>query len=181
VDTRAKLAARAAESGKQSGKPPSGRPIRSATYSIRQSMTIELVTTTGIFALDGGEWEVTNNIWLAGNDQEVWVIDAAHDHLPIIEAVNGRRVPGVILTHGHNDHINAAAAVADAIDAPIYMHPADTMLWNAVYPNRSPDRDLPAGNQAHRWRDRTRRSAHAGTFARMLLLLRRRQRRAVQR
>ena len=40
---------------------------------------IELVNTSGIFALDGGEWEVTNNIWLVGNDREVIVIDAAHE------------------------------------------------------------------------------------------------------
>ena len=31
-------------------------------------MTIELVTTDGIFALDGGEWEVTNNIWIVGDN-----------------------------------------------------------------------------------------------------------------
>ena len=43
-------------------------------------MGIELVTTDGIFALDGGEWEVTNNIWLVGDDREVVVFDAAHDH-----------------------------------------------------------------------------------------------------
>ena len=38
-------------------------------------MTIELVTTDGIFALDGGEWEVTNNIWLVGDDADVVVFD----------------------------------------------------------------------------------------------------------
>ena len=43
---------------------------------------IELVNTSGIFALDGGEWEVTNNVWLVGNDREVIVIDAAHDAAP---------------------------------------------------------------------------------------------------
>ncbi|MDD9371767.1 MAG: MBL fold metallo-hydrolase, partial [Acidimicrobiales bacterium] len=95
---------------------------------------IELVTTDGIFALDGGEWEVTNNIWLVGDDREVVVVDAAHDHVPIVEAVNGRRVAAIACTHGHNDHINAAAALADAVDAPIWLHPADTMLWDAVYP-----------------------------------------------
>jgi hypothetical protein len=38
---------------------------------------IELVTTDGVFRLDGGEWDVTSNIWLVGDDQEVLVIDAA--------------------------------------------------------------------------------------------------------
>ena len=47
---------------------------------------IELVSTDGIFALDGGEWAVTNNIWLVGDDREVVVIDAAHDHAPIVDA-----------------------------------------------------------------------------------------------
>ena len=42
-------------------------------------MDVELVTTDGIFSLDGGEWEVTNNIWLVGDDREVLVVDAAHD------------------------------------------------------------------------------------------------------
>lgn len=63
-----------------------------------------MVNTSGVFALDGGEWEVTNNIWLVGNDREVIVIDAAHDATPIVEAINGRRVKAIALTHGHNDH-----------------------------------------------------------------------------
>ena len=87
---------------------------------------IELVTTDGVFRLDGGEWEVTNNIWLVGDDREVLVIDAAHDAAPIVEAVHGRRVAAIALTHGHNDHINAAVALQDAVDAPILLHPDDT-------------------------------------------------------
>jgi glyoxylase-like metal-dependent hydrolase (beta-lactamase superfamily II) len=107
---------------------------------------IELVTTEGIFALDGGEWQVTNNIWLVGDDRQVLVLDAAHDHEPIVQAINGRRVAGVVLTHGHNDHINAAAALSEATDAPIYLHPDDRMLWDVVYPDRAPDRSLAAGD-----------------------------------
>jgi len=106
---------------------------------------IELVTTEGMFRLDGGEWEVTNNIWLVGDEREVVVVDAAHDASPIVEAVHGRRVRAIALTHGHNDHINAAVALQDAVDAPILLHPDDGMLWHDVYPDRDPDANLQDG------------------------------------
>ncbi len=109
-------------------------------------MAIELVQTDGIFALDGGEWEVTNNIWLVGDDREVLIIDAAHDADAIAAAVNGRDVVAIALTHGHNDHINAAVALQDLVDAPILLHPADRMLWDVVYPDRAPDSELASGD-----------------------------------
>lgn len=109
-------------------------------------MTIELVTTDGLFKLDGGEWDVTNNIWIVGDDKEVLVFDAAHDHEPIVDAINGRRVRSIVLTHGHNDHINAAVALREVVDAPILLHDADRMLWDVVYPDDSPDRAVEPGS-----------------------------------
>jgi len=98
-----------------------------------------LVTTDGTFAIDDGEWPVTNNIWLVGDDREVVVFDAAHDAAPIVQAVYGRRVRAIVLTHGHNDHINVAVPLRDAVDAPILLHPADRMLWDVVWPDTFPD------------------------------------------
>ncbi len=49
-------------------------------------LRVENIVTSGIFALDGGEWEVDNNIWVVGNNEEVFIIDAAHDAAPIIDA-----------------------------------------------------------------------------------------------
>ena len=108
---------------------------------------IDRVVTSGIFSLDGGDFEVENNIWLVGDDHEVVVIDAAHDHQPIIRAVGDRKTVAIICTHGHNDHINVAVALADALSAPILLHPDDTMLWEVVNPGRPVDDLLVDGQE----------------------------------
>ncbi|MER5326230.1 MBL fold metallo-hydrolase [Streptosporangium roseum] len=91
------------------------------------------VVTSGTFSLDGGTWEVDNNVWLVGSDSEVVVIDAAHDADAIVAGIGGREVRAIVCTHGHNDHINAAADLAARVGAPILLHPADQVLWEMVY------------------------------------------------
>lgn len=98
-------------------------------------MSVQRVVTSGTFELDGGSWDVDNNIWLVGDDSDVIVFDAAHTSAPIIDAVGGRNVVAVICTHGHNDHITVAPELAKALDAPVFLHPADEMLWRAVHPD----------------------------------------------
>jgi glyoxylase-like metal-dependent hydrolase (beta-lactamase superfamily II) len=110
-------------------------------------LTVERVRTAGIFSLDGQDFEVENNIWLVGDDDRVIVIDAAHDAKPIVEALADRRALMIVATHGHNDHINAAADLAAAVHAPIAIHPDDQELWDQVYPDRSPDLALTDGQQ----------------------------------
>lgn len=109
------------------------------------SVGIDHVVTSGIFSLDGEDFEVDNNIWIVGDDREVIVVDAAHDHRPILDGVGERVVRAIVCTHAHNDHINAAAALSDATGAPIFLHPDDSMLWEAVYPDRRVDVSLRDG------------------------------------
>jgi glyoxylase-like metal-dependent hydrolase (beta-lactamase superfamily II) len=97
---------------------------------------IERIVTSGTFELDGGSWDVDNNIWLIGDDSDVVVFDAAHSAAPIVEAVNGRNVVAVICTHGHNDHITVAPELGDTLDAPVLLHPADEMLWRMTHPDK---------------------------------------------
>lgn len=111
------------------------------------SLHIDRVITSGIFSLDGEDFDVDNNIWIVGDDREVLVIDAAHDHRPILDAVGGRKVRAVVCTHAHNDHINAAGELAEAANAPIWLHPDDTMLWEVVYPDRRVDDNLGDGQR----------------------------------
>ena len=98
------------------------------------SIRVEKVVTSGTFALDGGEWDVENNIWLIGDDAEVVIVDAAHSAAPIIDAVGGRVVKAIVCTHGHNDHVTVAPELSRELDAPVLLHPADDMLWEQTHP-----------------------------------------------
>ncbi|GAA2471956.1 MBL fold metallo-hydrolase [Streptomyces thermolineatus] len=106
---------------------------------------IEHLVTSGTFSLDGGTWDVDNNVWIVGDDTEVLVVDAAHDADAIAGAVGGRRVVAIVCTHAHDDHVDAAPALADRTGAPVLLHPDDLPLWRMTHPERSPDGELADG------------------------------------
>lgn len=108
---------------------------------------IDHLVTSGTFALDGGEWDVDNNVWIVGDDTEAVVIDAAHDAAAIEAALGGRSLRAIICTHAHNDHIDAAPALADATGAPILLHRDDLPLWQQTHPDRAPDAGLTDGQE----------------------------------
>ncbi|HEY1967999.1 MAG TPA: MBL fold metallo-hydrolase [Pseudonocardia sp.] len=108
-------------------------------------MSIDHVVTSGTFSLDGGTWDVDNNVWIVGDEHEVLVIDAAHDPDKIASAVGDRRVVAVVCTHAHDDHVNSAPALADRFDAPILLNPAEAPLWAMTWPDRKPDGELADG------------------------------------
>ena len=105
------------------------------------------LVTSGTFELDGGSWDVDNNVWIVGDDEEAVVIDAAHDAEAIVEALGGRRLVAIICTHAHNDHIDAAPALAERTGAPILLHPDDLPLWKLTHPERLPDGELADGQE----------------------------------
>jgi glyoxylase-like metal-dependent hydrolase (beta-lactamase superfamily II) len=107
---------------------------------------VDRIVTSGVFELDGGSWEVDNNVWVLGDDKECVIIDAAHDGRTIVKSIAlQRKVKAVICTHAHNDHINAVGEVCDGTRAPAYLHPEDRVLWDQLYPV-TPDRELADGD-----------------------------------
>lgn len=113
-------------------------------------LRIERVITAGLigrgrpgFPPDGVMLE--NNVWVVGDDAQALVIDAAHDAEAIARAVGDRDALGILLTHGHEDHINAAVDAAALLDTHLYLHPADLFLWEQVHADTPPDFELADG------------------------------------
>lgn len=128
-------------------------------------LRIELITTELGFLARRRGFRRDQQRLDGGNDEEALVIDVAHQPAPILEAIGGRRrLVAIVCTHGHNDHINAASAVAQVGDAPVLWHPDDRMLWDVVYPDWAPPADLVDGGREGR-RGRSGGDAHAGALA----------------
>ena len=63
-----------------------GDVLRSVVSTVTD-VRIDHGVTSGTFSLDGETFDVDNNVWVVGNDDECLVIDAPHDVKGILEVV----------------------------------------------------------------------------------------------
>lgn len=127
------------------GMPPTLADVVAALPRSAAGVRVEHLVTSGTFSLDGGTWDVDNNVWILGDDTQCVVIDAPHDAGPILAAIGDRRLLAVLCTHAHDDHVTAALEVCGATGATAYLHPADRVLWDRVHAS-APDHDLADGD-----------------------------------
>jgi len=106
---------------------------------------IEQLVTSGTFSLDGQTFDVDNNVWLIGDDDEVIVFDAPHDPDAIEAAVAGRTVVAIACTHAHDDHVRCAPELAERLTTPVLLHPDDRVLWDLTHSRHEPDGTLRDG------------------------------------
>ena len=110
-------------------------------------MRVGHAVTHGTFSLDGETFEVDNNVWVVGDDDECVVIDAPHDVRAILDTVGSRRIVAIVLTHAHDDHVRVAPELARQTDAPVLLHPADEVLWKLVHPGEPMPTPLADGDE----------------------------------
>ncbi len=105
---------------------------------------IDHTVTSGTFSLDAQTFDVDNNVWVLGDDEECVVFDAPHDVDAIKAVVAGRTVRAILCTHAHDDHVRFAPELATAVNAPILLHPADRPVWQLTHAF-DPDGELADG------------------------------------
>ncbi len=70
-----------------------------------------------------------SNCYILGckSTMEGLVIDPGDDGMKIVQTVSeiGFKIKYILITHGHIDHIGAAAELKRVTGAPVYIHPAD--------------------------------------------------------
>ena len=110
-------------------------------------MRVDHAVTHGTFSLDGETFDVDNNVWVVGDEEDCVVIDAPHDVRTILETVGSRRVVAIVLTHAHDDHVRVAPELARQTGAPLRLHPADEVLWKLVHPGEPLPAPLADGDE----------------------------------
>ncbi|HSK25420.1 MAG TPA: MBL fold metallo-hydrolase [Jiangellales bacterium] len=106
---------------------------------------VDHAVTSGTFSLDGETFDVDNNVWVVGDDDECLVVDPAHDVSAVASLVGARKVVGVVCTHGHDDHCRYAPEAGERFQAPVLLHPDDEPLWRMTHPHTTWDVDLADG------------------------------------
>jgi glyoxylase-like metal-dependent hydrolase (beta-lactamase superfamily II) len=100
---------------------------------MQQGARVDHGVVSGTFSLDGQTFDVDNNIWVVGDDDECVVIDAPHDVDAILKVVGDRAVRAIVCTHAHDDHVRVAPALRERTGAPILLHPGDRPLWELTH------------------------------------------------
>ena len=91
---------------------------------------IDHTVTSGTFSLDGQTYDVENNVWVVGDDDECVVIDAPHDVEAILGVV-GRTAVRCDRLHPRPRRPRPVRAGPrrTSIGAPVLLNPADLRVW----------------------------------------------------
>ena len=96
--------------------------------------------------LDGGTWDVDNNVWIVGDDDEASSSTPPTTPTPI---VGRRRRPHAAAPSSAPTATTTTSTRPPrwptATGAPILLHPDDRLLWKQTHPDRHPDGELADG------------------------------------
>ena len=76
---------------------------------------------------------VQTNTYLLTENNEALLIDSAGKSETVIEKLGDLKLDGILLTHGHFDHIKAVDGLYEKYHCPVYLHEADEELARDKY------------------------------------------------
>ena len=68
------------------------------------------------------------NTYLLTNDTEAVVIDPGYEADAILDALEGKALKAILLTHGHFDHVGAVKELVAETGCDVYIHAAEATL-----------------------------------------------------
>lgn len=68
------------------------------------------------------------NTYILSNDREAVVIDPGYEADTILDALEGKELKAILLTHGHFDHVGAVKELVAETGCDVYIHPAEATL-----------------------------------------------------
>ncbi|WP_069806427.1 MBL fold metallo-hydrolase [Vulcanisaeta thermophila] len=72
------------------------------------------------------------NCYLVCEGNECVIVDPGDEAELILRALGARHVLGIVATHGHFDHVNAALDLVSRLNVPLYMHRSDWELFQEL-------------------------------------------------
>lgn len=122
------------QNSQKTSRPPQNQPARNKQNVPQQRTNQREIRTTPlkIFSL-GGLNEIGKNIYVYECANDIFIIDCGlafpDDEMPGVDSVipdftylvnNKERIRGVLLTHGHEDHIGSLAYLLKKVNVPVY-------------------------------------------------------------
>ena len=68
------------------------------------------------------------NTYILSNDTQAVVIDPGYEADTILDALEGKELKAILLTHGHFDHVGAVKELVSETGCDVYNHPAELNL-----------------------------------------------------
>ena len=68
------------------------------------------------------------NIYILSNDTEAVVIDPGYEPDTILDALEGRELKAILLTHGHFDHVGAVKELVAETGCEVWIHAAESTM-----------------------------------------------------
>lgn len=99
--------------------------------------TTDRVPQVFITSFPAGPWQANCYVVAAPGERTCVVVDPGVQAAAAVRRITAEAdlsVAGVLLTHGHLDHVANAAEVADAAGAPVWIHAADRELLTDAGP-----------------------------------------------